>query len=255
MMKFCRLRYALPLALILLASPTWLGARAEGGETEAEVEEEEEEVQLTHILTDLPEEADGVTTTYVFPDNPALVLTSGQSVEILCGLHNQGDMPLNVTQVAGSLNSPLDFRVYIQNWTSPVYNTILAPETQGTFSVTIRPHLHLQPRDFVVALSVFYESDDELFSSTCYNGTVYIVEPPGFFDVETGFMYLFIVSVVGLAAYVGFKALQSAGVVKRKVRKVETGTRASPVGDENEWLKGTAADATTSTKKRTNKKK
>jgi hypothetical protein len=253
-MKFANLKYSVPLALLLLAAPTWLGARAEEGGEEAEAEDE---VTATHILTDLPEEADGVSTTYVFPDNSALVLTSGQTVEILCGLHNQGDVPLNVTQVAGSLNSPMDFGVYIQNWTSPVYNTILAPETQGTFGITIKPHLHLQPRDFVVAMSIFYESDDELFSSTCYNGTVYIVEPAGFFDVETFFMYFFIVSVVGLAAFAGFKALQSAGVVKKKskARKVETGTRSIPVGDENEWLKGTVADAATSAKKRVTRKK
>lgn len=255
-MKFATLKYSVPLALLLLAAPTWLGARAEEGGENAEAEEEEVTAS-THILTDLPEEADGVTTTYVFPDNPALVLTSGQPVEILCGLHNQGDVPLNITQVAGSLNSPMDFRVYIQNWTSPVYNTILAPETQGTFGITIKPHLHLQPRDFVVAMSIFYESDDELFSSTCYNGTVFIVEPAGFFDVETFFMYVFIVSVVGVFAVAAFKALQSAGVVKKKSksRKVETGTRAMPVGDENEWLKGTVADSNTGAKKRVIRKK
>jgi len=41
-------------------------------------------------------------------------------VELLCGFYNGGDVPLNVTMVGGSLNSPLDFRLYVQNWTSPV---------------------------------------------------------------------------------------------------------------------------------------
>jgi hypothetical protein len=41
-------------------------------------------------------------------------------VELLCGFYNGGDVPLNVTMLGGSLNSPLNFNLYVQNWTSPV---------------------------------------------------------------------------------------------------------------------------------------
>ena len=137
-----------------------------------------------------------------------------------------------------------------------VYNIVVPPDTQGSFSIKIKPDLNLQPRDFIVSLTTFYESDDELFSSTFFNGTVYVVEPTGSLDMETFFMYFFIVAVVGLIAGAIFKALQSAGVVKKKSkpRKVETGTRGAV--DENEWLKGTAAQPASGTpKKRTTRKK
>jgi hypothetical protein len=58
--------------------------------------------------------------------NPLVLSLAGAGVliqtqvEILCGFYNGGDVPLNVTHVAGSINSPMDFRVYVQNWTSPV---------------------------------------------------------------------------------------------------------------------------------------
>jgi hypothetical protein len=138
----------------------------------ASAAESEAEETVTHFLTDMPLEADGVETTWLFPDNKGLgahprppgtiqisphatrvVATSLQhsqpntsltlrpppathsrrvtscgslsslgvvQVELMCGFYNGGDMPLNVTMLGGSLNSPLDFRVYVQNWTSPV---------------------------------------------------------------------------------------------------------------------------------------
>jgi len=247
--------------LLLSASPLrgWAQEDSEASDATEETAADPAEEQPPapkHILTDMPESAEGVETTFVFPDNPNKFLTSGEEVEVLCGFYNGGDVPLNVTRLAGSINYPMDFRVYVQNWTSPVYNIVVPPDTQGSFSIKIKPDLNLQPRDFIVSLTTFYESDDELFSSTFFNGTVYVVEPTGSLDMETFFMYFFIVAVVGLIAGAIFKALQSAGVVKKKSkpRKVETGTRGAV--DENEWLKGTAAQPASGTpKKRTTRKK
>uniref|UniRef100_A0A7S0WKU2 Translocon-associated protein subunit alpha n=1 Tax=Pyramimonas obovata TaxID=1411642 RepID=A0A7S0WKU2_9CHLO len=251
------------IAFLLLTAAPLRGWAQEDSEASADATEEPaadpaEEVPPSpkHLLTDMPESAEGVETTFVFPDNPKQFLTSGEEAEILCGFYNGGDVPLNVTRLAGSINSPMDFRVYVQNWTSPMYNTVVPPDTQGSFSIKIKPDLNLQARDFIVALTAFYESDGEMYSSTFFNGTVYVVESAGFLDMETFFMYFFIVAVVGLIAGAIFKALQSAGVVKKKskARKVETGTRGAV--DENEWLKGTAARPASGTpKKRVMRKK
>mmetsp|Transcript_17764 Transcript_17764/g.24555 ORF Transcript_17764/g.24555 Transcript_17764/m.24555 type:complete len:266 (+) Transcript_17764:88-885(+) len=226
------------------------------GSKDVDNSENIEEEHLQHILTDMPMSADDVQTYFIFPDNPDLYFVSGQKAEVVVGFDNNGDESLNITQVAGSLNSPMDARIYIQNWTSPVYNTIVNPGDQASFSLIITPDVNLQPRDFLVSLSVFYQSDDgeDLYSSTFYNGTIHLLEPPGFLDMETFFMYFFIVAVVGLIAGALFKALQSAGVVKKsKSRKIETGTR---VGDnDNEWLKGTPAMSSLAKKRTVSKKR
>eukprot|EP00976_Prorocentrum_cordatum_P087494 1186929-Prorocentrum_minimum.AAC.3 len=211
---------------------------------------EEQPSAPKHILTDMPEPAEGVETTFIFPDNYKRFLTSGDQVEVLCGFYNGGDVPLNVTRLAGSINAPMDFRVYVQNWTSPVNNAIVPVDTQGSFSIKIKPDVNLQARDFILALTVFYESDGEIYSSTFFNGTVYLVEPTGSLDLETFFMYFFIVAVVGLGAGAIFNVLQSWGLVKKKskARKVDTSTRG--LVDENEWLKGTAARPASGTPKK-----
>jgi hypothetical protein len=46
----------------------------------ASAAESEVEEQTTHFLTDMPLEADGVETTWLFPDNQDLVLTLGHPV-------------------------------------------------------------------------------------------------------------------------------------------------------------------------------
>jgi hypothetical protein len=80
-----------------------------------------------------------------------------------------------------------------------MYTTVVPPDTQGSFSIKIKPDVNLQARDFIVSMTTFYESADGVkFSNTFFNNTVYVVEPTGFLDFETGFMYLFIVAVVGL---------------------------------------------------------
>lgn len=251
---------ALFALFLITATPLrgWAQEETEDSKDAAKEPAEAEQVPQApkHILTDMPKSAEGVETTFAFPDNPKLRMTSGEEVEILCGFYNGGDVPLNVTHVAGSINSPMDFRVYVQNWTSPMYTTVVPPDTQGSFSIKIKPDVNLQARDFIVSMTTFYESADGVkFSNTFFNNTVYVVEPTGFLDLETGFMYLFIVAVVGLVAGAIFKALQSAGVVKKsKARKVETGTRGGTT-DENEWLKGTAALGSASKKRIASKRK
>ena len=42
-------------------------------------------------------------------------LPIGETVTVLCGLVNDGDAPINVTNIQGSLNSPFDFNFYLMN--------------------------------------------------------------------------------------------------------------------------------------------
>jgi hypothetical protein len=41
-------------------------------------------------------------------------------VEIAVGFYNEGAEPFNITLITGSLNSPLDFSMFIQNFTQMV---------------------------------------------------------------------------------------------------------------------------------------
>ncbi len=42
-------------------------------------------------------------------------------IDIVVGIHNEGSTTLNITMIAGSLNSPADFNTHIQNFTEMVW--------------------------------------------------------------------------------------------------------------------------------------
>jgi hypothetical protein len=41
-------------------------------------------------------------------------------IKVVLGIHNDGSEPYNISGIMGSLNSPTDFSMYIQNFTQQV---------------------------------------------------------------------------------------------------------------------------------------
>jgi len=58
-----------------------------------------------------------------------------------------------------------------------MFNTVVQPDMQATFGITIKPASQLQAHEYTAAMSIFYESDTELFASTFFNSTVLIQVP------------------------------------------------------------------------------
>ena len=48
------------------------------------------------------------------------ILTRSLQVEVVLGFHNEATMAYNVTAIMGSLNSPMDFSIFVQNFTNQV---------------------------------------------------------------------------------------------------------------------------------------
>ena len=59
-----------------------------------------------------------------------------------------------------------------------MYNIVVQPDMQATFGITLKPAHQLQAHEYTAAMSVFYESDTELFASTFFNSTVNVQVPP-----------------------------------------------------------------------------
>jgi hypothetical protein len=45
-------------------------------------------------------------------------------VDVVLGIRNEGSQTYNVTMIAGSLNSPAEFKLYVQNFTQIVSCTV-----------------------------------------------------------------------------------------------------------------------------------
>lgn len=201
--------------------------------------------QQPHPLSVLPGPGD-ITTGFFFPDHPTKKFTAGKPVTVVLGVHNDASEAYNVTAILGSLNSPMDFRMYIQNFTQSVYLQVIPPGEDLTFEYTFNPDYRLEPRDFTVALTVVYHNEKEqFFSNTFFNETIEIVEEPKLIDYEMISLVVLLAAIAGGAVYLAYNSavsqLQSMGIMKKtKKTKVESAGRPD---DDDEWIKGTDYDA------------
>eukprot|EP00798_Chlamydomonas_sp_ICE-L_P028292 gene28292-31402_t len=141
-------------------------------------------VTKVHPLTDLPAPGD-ITTGYFFPNHPTKKFTAGKPVDVVLGIRNDASEAYNVTSILGSLNSPMDFRMHIQNFTQQVYLQTIAPGQDLSFEYTFLPDYRLEARDFTVALTVVYSnSKQQFFSTTFFNNTVELIEQKQMVDHE-----------------------------------------------------------------------
>lgn len=82
--------------------------------------------------------------------------------------------------------------------TIQVYHSDLPPGAESSLAYTFSPDHRLEPRDFVVALTVIYhDNKGSYFSNTFFNSTIEIVEEKKMVDWE---LLSLVVMLGGLAA-------------------------------------------------------
>lgn len=191
-----------------------------------------------HPLTDLPPAGD-IATKYHFFSHPDRQIPAGDKVKVSVGIHNNGIAPYNISAIMGSLNSPSDFRIFLLNFTQTLYFTVLPSEEELSVEYVFQPDPLLSPREFQVALTVFYEDlKGGLFSTTFFNDTVGILEQKRLVDTDLIFMYLTLAALVALAGYYAHKQLVVMGFVKKSKKSVSVST--GPKTDDDDWIKGTS---------------
>lgn len=198
-----------------------------------------------HPLTDMPPTHDAVETASWFPGNPKKEFPAGQLSDVAIGFHNGAAESVNISAIMGSLNSPFDFSYHVQNFSYQIYDARLQPGEEVSLEYQFMPYAQLQPREFTLALTVFYHTDKTLYSTTFYNTTVDIVEASTVVDTQLIFLYLMFLGLLAGLGYVIYSYLASAGLVKKPKKKVPSSTvqrTAAGEVDQSEWLKGTAYD-------------
>lgn len=197
------------VALVFATVPIAFAEDAE--EAAEEAMEDEGDYDDLHPLTDMPESSPDVICSGVFPNNPGNRLPLSDVVDAMVGLVNEGQEPINVTRVMGSLNSPFDFNYYIQNFTEQQFNTIIHEDEEYTFRYRFRPIDTLDPVEYHIALTVFYENDEELFSHTFFNDTVTFYEPKSMFD-SGNILKLLLGCAIGAAILYGGSMAMGSGM-------------------------------------------
>jgi translocon-associated protein subunit alpha len=130
---------------------------------------EEDARVFRHPLTDMPPAAEDVESAHFFPEHPDHKFPIGEVVTALCHFSNEGSTYYNVSAIMGSLNSPFEFRHHFQNYSYKPFGTVVKPGEEITFNYNFQLHSELEPVDYQLAITVFYESDKQSFSTTFFN--------------------------------------------------------------------------------------
>jgi len=199
-----------------------------------------------HPLSILPPPGE-ITTGYFFPDHPIKHFAAGKTVSVVLGIHNDASELYNITAIMGSLNTPTDFSIFIQNFTQQIYHQVLLSGQELSIDYKFMPDPRLEPRDFVVALTVFYQDKNgQFYSNTFFNQTVEIIDDKKLVDWDLISMFIILAGLAAGLVYLIYTAvapqLTSMGLVSKKnkkVKKVET----SKADDADEWIKGSNYEA------------
>lgn len=158
----------------------------------------------------------------------------GQFVDVLCGFTNKGDKGFNVTGMRASLHSVFDPSMYLQNFSDIAPYTEVKMGEEGTLLYRFFPDPNLEPREYILALTVDYiDADKEEYRSVYFNGTIEMVESQGSADTRTFFGRILTLGFLGILGFGGYHVYNKYVVGKRRSRPVET---AKPASDGTEWL-------------------
>lgn len=177
-----------------------------------------------HMLTNMPIENRDVLVSYYYPDlqhSRGRKIPVGEPVTVLCHFANEGETPLNITGIMGSLNKYDNFYHYVQNSTFEPIGHVLMPSEEITLTYTykIESWINTMPR-YRLSNTVFYQEQYQAleYSHTFQNSTVelYTVGPD--LDRETAGMLLLAFGMSTLVIYLTYLACSplEGGVGKRR---------------------------------------
>lgn len=162
-------------------------------------------------------------------------LPSGQEVQFLIGVKNNGNKDFVIETIDASLRYPTDYTYNIQNFTSYTYNRLVKPSQEITlaYSLVISEMLNERPFGFLVNL-LYKDLNGKLFSNAVFNQTVDIIEINDGVNMEILFVYVFLISLVGLFVFAIYHYFIAKRLGGRSKRKVETGTANDQI--DYDWI-------------------
>jgi len=201
----------------------------EADEAEAADDEDEDDAAYeqpevaSHPLTNMEAASDDVTTTYVLPghEGSTFNIAVGTQNAIIVGFVNgrEADSEGNgfkIRAIMGSLNSVYDFNQYFQNFTAIEFQPqeVVDPGAEMTFEFNFNVDSSVDLQSSQLALTIFYEDENEDFASTFFNETVQLFEASGQNFKETLGTYFFLIVIVGAIGYFGWEFVKGQMGIK-----------------------------------------
>lgn len=197
------------------------------------------------MLGSPPPAASGVDVQAWFPNNPRLQFPLGEPVDVVVGFSNGGEEPYNVTDIAGSLHSSAQWKLWVQNFTALRVSSVVKPGEQASLEYQFRPDSMLQVREFQVAVHVFYQGLKSQHS-LAFNKTIDIIELPKWIDLQLLGLWGILFAVLAALGFLLYRYLQSVGWVRQATKRRGprvVNLQTADSADQSQWLKGTYYDS------------
>lgn len=152
----------------------------------------------------MPEPLQDVIVAQAFPNfAQASQIVVGEEVTTLITLRNEHPSHINVTYITGSINSDKAFNIYLHNFTTRPYFSVVPPEGEQSLEYRFATPVNMPARQFRLAMTVFYEEDGPRplkHAATFFNSTVEVIEPERLVDTEALGLYL---TLLGITVAIG----------------------------------------------------
>ena len=169
------------------------------------------DADLTHIFSDAdPEEG-------FYPGKPA---------HVVVGFKNQGTNPITFKYIAGALYYHLDHQHIIENYTAAMYDVVVKPAAEFSFTYPFRLHPMLSEGEYGLEFAATYVIDSSNYASLFYNQTIQVLEPKSELQPKDVLQYGLIVAVFALGIFALLKYASSG-----KKRKATGTTDTTSHGD------------------------
>jgi len=218
-------------------------AASDVDQPEEDATEEEEAEKKTQGSPDID-----LSLLFTKPVGDGSELPAGHPVEFAIAIKNSGDRDYIVDAADASFRYPMDYSYHIQNFTAARYGITIKPNHEASVMYSFVPADVFSGRPLGLTINLAYhDADAQPFIEAVFNSTVNIMEVDEGFDMETLFMYIFLLGLLGLIGFLGYQAFDSyviggtkkAGAVKKSsssssVPTVEMGS--SKEGVDYQWL-------------------
>jgi len=123
----------LVIFLLLISSSSFVFTQEQNETSEEEKAKTQETIEKQIVPEIILTSSPHVITSHVFLDSVNKEFIIGERIRAVIGLSNNGDSPINVTQIAASLMYHSDWRYYIQNFTKQAESVIIRSGEESSF--------------------------------------------------------------------------------------------------------------------------
>uniref|UniRef100_A0A7S0BJP7 Signal sequence receptor subunit alpha n=1 Tax=Rhodosorus marinus TaxID=101924 RepID=A0A7S0BJP7_9RHOD len=210
-------------------------------DTDEHVEPERvyDEFAQRYPLHDIPPPLSGISVYSTLGNENKNALTLGKETKSQMTFVNGLDEGIHVWGVMGSLNQHNLYSSFVQNFSYSLVNATIPPKSEFSVIYKFRPFLRLEPKQYQMALTVFYEKKKAIsaplvasYGNTYFNQTVELTTGDGTMDNQTLLLIVIGIVVLALGAFGAHKGYEIYTKRSSRVR-METGTRQNV---EAEWV-------------------